>query len=620
MPPQKTAAEKMASSAKVVRSAVELRSVMDLRAEVENRRTFAIISHPDAGKTTLTEKLLLYGGAIVTAGQVAARRRPAPATSDWMELERERGISITSTVLQFPYRGHTINLLDTPGHQDFGEDTYRTLLAADSRGHADRRGQRRRAADAQAVRDLPRARAFRSSRSSTRWTGPSRDPLELLDELENVLGIGAYPMNWPLGSGETFRGVYDRATREVHLFERTEHGAKRAPVSVAGVATIRGLRALVDERTYREFLDGIELLEGAGADVRSRRDAARRGHAGVLRQRGDELRRRAVPRRGSCAWARRRRRESTCAARGRADRRATSPASSSRFKRTWIRATATASRSLRVCSGTFERDMTVRNARTGKDVRLTRADEAVRRRSRIGRRRLRGRRRRAWRTPASFAIGDTLSEGDGVRFDPIPAFEPEHFALVRSIDTASYKSFQKGIAQLREEGAIQVFYPYGQTRTEPILAAVGALQFEVVKYRLESEYNVKTVFTNAALHAGARASPATSAVAAAQLPSNAKLVEDWDGAPAGALRERVEHPARRRVEPRPDVRTVRRARTSPRRPHRETGTARAAAPRPRARRGPRAPLAARGRLIVVAASCSRLSLSHEQVREDRAPT
>src|SRR3984885_1985793 len=231
LPPQNTAAEKIASAAKVVRSAVEFRTVMDLRAEVENRRTFAIISHPDAGKTTLTEKLLLYGGAIVTAGQVAARKRARSATSDWMELERERGISITSTVLQFPYHGRTINLLDTPGHQDFGEDTYRTLLAADSAvmlidAAKGVEPQTKKLFAIYAERGIP------LSTFMNKLDRPSRDPLELLDELESVLGIGAFPMNWPLGNGDSFRGVYDRQSKAVHLFERAAHGATRAAVSM----------------------------------------------------------------------------------------------------------------------------------------------------------------------------------------------------------------------------------------------------------------------------------------------------------------------------------------------------------------------------------------------------
>jgi peptide chain release factor 3 len=500
---------------------------MDLRAEVENRRTFAIISHPDAGKTTLTEKLLLYGGAIVTAGQVAARKRARSATSDWMELERERGISITSTVLQFPYHGRTINLLDTPGHQDFGEDTYRTLLAADS---AVMLIDAAKGVEPQTRKlfAICRARRIPLFTFINKMDRPTRDPLELLDELENVLGIGAYPVNWPLGGGETFRGVYDRETRELHTFERTEHGAKRAPVSVAGVHDEK-IRALVDEGTYREFLDGIELLEGAGAAFD--RAAMMRGDVtpvffgSAMTNFGVELFLERFVRMGPPPSAR-------LDASGTPVEPDAETFSAFIFK---IQANMDPRHRdrvafARICSGKFERDMTVRNVRTGKDVRLTRAMklfandresiEVAFAGDVVG-----------LANPGTFAIGDTLAEGSGVRFDPIPAFEPEHFALVRSTDTASYKSFQKGIAQLREEGAIQVLYPFGQTRIEPILAAVGALQFEVVKFRLESEYNVKTQMTTLPFTLARNVAGDAEAIAGAQLPSNARLVEDWDGAP-----------------------------------------------------------------------------------------
>src|SRR5271156_1413958 len=235
-----------------------------LAEAVEARRTFAIISHPDAGKTTLTEKLLLYGGAINTAGQVAARRRARSATSDWMALERERGISITSTVLQFPYRGFTLNLLDTPGHQDFGEDTYRTLLAADS---AVMLIDAAKGVEPQTKKlfAICRARRVPLFTFINKMDRPSRDPLELLDELEKVLGIGTYPLNWPIGSGPTFRGVYDRRSHDLHLFERTEHGAKRAPVRITDLADAQ-FRSLTDAATYEQFRSELELLEGAGTE------------------------------------------------------------------------------------------------------------------------------------------------------------------------------------------------------------------------------------------------------------------------------------------------------------------------------------------------------------------
>ncbi|MDB5070811.1 MAG: prfC [Candidatus Eremiobacteraeota bacterium] len=502
---------------------------MEIREEVAKRRTFAIISHPDAGKTTLTEKLLLYGGAIVTAGQVAARRRARAATSDWMELERERGISITSTVLQFPYHGHTMNLLDTPGHQDFGEDTYRTLLAADS---AVMLIDAAKGVEPQTRKlfAICRARRIPLFTFVNKMDRPSRDPLELLDELENVLGIGAYPMNWPLGNGETFRGVYDRESGDVHTFERTQHGAKRAPVK-ASSPTDPAIAALVDERTYREFLDQLELLEGAGAGfdhgAMLRGDVTPVFFGSAVTNFGVELFLDAFVRMGPPP-----------AARIDSEKQRVEP-TDDRFSGFVFKIQANMDPRhrdriafLRVCSGKFERDMTVRNVRTGKDVRLTRAMKlfASDRESVdvafagdvVG-----------LANPGVFAIGDTLADGDATAFDPIPAFEPEHFSLVRSTDTASYKSFQKGIAQLREEGAIQVFHPYGEVRSEPILAAVGALQFEVVKYRLEAEYNVKTVFQTLPYTTARRVRAASGSgqadPATATLGSSARLVEDWDG-------------------------------------------------------------------------------------------
>ncbi len=503
-----------------------------LAEAVEKRRTFAIISHPDAGKTTLTEKLLLYGGAINTAGQVAARRRARQATSDWMDLERERGISITSTVLQFPYGGHTLNLLDTPGHQDFGEDTYRTLLAADS---AVMLIDAAKGVEPQTKKlfAICRARRIPLFTFINKMDRPSRDPLELLDELERVLGIGTYPINWPLGSGPSFRGVYDRQTRDMHVFERTEHGAKRAPVRLTDIDDPT-FAALTDETTYREFRDGLELLEGAGTSFD--RDALMSGDAtpvffgsavtnfgvALFLDRFLEL---APPPRARLATRA-----------GETEARPVSPESEN-FSGFVFKIQANMDPRhrdrvafLRVCSGKFERDMTVRNVRTGKDVRVTRAmklfaserevvDEAYAG-DVVG-----------LANPGTFAIGDTLCTGTPLAYDRIPSFAPEHFASVRNVDTGAYKSFGKGIAQLAEEGAIQVFYAAGQVHTEPIFAAVGELQFEVAKYRLAAEYGVKTEFYRLPFSLARRVTGDGVAIASGTWPSNAKLVEDGTAAP-----------------------------------------------------------------------------------------
>jgi peptide chain release factor 3 len=511
----------------------------EIEENVSRRRTFAIISHPDAGKTTLTEKLLLYGGAIQTAGQVSARRAQRAATSDWMELEKQRGISITSTVLQFPYEGYTINLLDTPGHQDFGEDTYRTLLAADA---AVMLIDAAKGVEPQTKKlfAICRARRIPLFTFINKMDRPSRDPLELLDELENVLGIGAFPMNWPLGNGPSFKGVYDRHTREVHLFERSAHGAKRAQVQVADVNDPQ-IKDLLDEQSYRDFVDGLELLEGAGADFDMQSmlggdvtpvffgSAVTNFGVQLFLDNFVKLAPQPSPRKTVACHP-------EVSKDGRGIEGGVDPTSES-FSGFVFKIQANMDPRhrdrvafVRVCSGKFERDMTVRNVRTGKDVRLSRAMrlfasereslEAAYAGDVVG-----------LANPGVFAIGDTICEGKPVQFEPIPSFAPEYFASVRSLDTGSYKSFGKGIAQLREEGAIQVLYPYGSMRTEPILAAVGALQFEVVKYRLESEYGVKTVFTSLPYGVARRVIGDDDPIKRAQLPSNAKLVEDWDGRP-----------------------------------------------------------------------------------------
>jgi peptide chain release factor 3 len=503
-----------------------------LETAVEQRRTFAIISHPDAGKTTLTEKLLLYGGAINTAGQVAARRRARQATSDWMDLERERGISITSTVLQFPYRGHTLNLLDTPGHQDFGEDTYRTLLAADS---AVMLIDAAKGVEPQTKKlfEICRDRRIPLFTFINKMDRPSRDPLDLLDELEKVLGIGTYPINWPIGSGPTFRGVYDRRSHDVHLFERTEHGAKRAPVRVTGLDD-PAFTSITDETTYAEFRDSLELLEGAGTDfdraglMSGATTPVFFGSAvtnfGVALFLDGFLEMAPAPRARFAIRA------------GENERELVSPVSPD-FSGFIFKIQANMDPRhrdriafLRVCSGKFERDMTVKNARTGKDVRVTRAmklfaserevvDEAFAG-DVVG-----------LANPGTFAIGDTLCAGQTLAYDRIPSFAPEHFASVRNIDTGAYKSFQKGIAQLGEEGAIQVFYASDLARGEPIFAAVGELQFEVAKYRLANEYNVKTEFYRLPFSLARRVIGEPEAIAGATWPSNAKLAQDLAGAP-----------------------------------------------------------------------------------------
>jgi peptide chain release factor 3 len=493
--------------------------------EVARRRTFAIISHPDAGKTTLTEKLLLYGGAIHVAGQVSARRRQRQVTSDWMALERERGISITSTVLQFPYAGCTINLLDTPGHQDFGEDTYRTLLAADA---AVMLIDAAKGVEPQTKKlfAICRERRIPLFTFMNKMDRPSRDPLELLDELEHVLGIAVYPMNWPLGSGEQFRGVYDRTTRRLHLFERSAHGATRAPVEMADARDER-IAALVDDMTYSQFRDGLDLLEGAGAAFDS--GAVMAGavtpvfFGSAVTNFGVQLFLDDFVRLAPPPGPQRLRDGGTV----RPD--------DERFSGFVFKIQANMDPRhrdrvafVRVCSGRFERDVIVKNARSGESVRLARAM------------RLFADTRESLETayagdvvglanPGVFAIGDTLAEDGAIEFPPIPAFAPEHFASLRNVDAASYKAFAKGVAQLREEGAVQVFDPLAAAGYEPILGVVGELQIEVARYRLEAEYGVKTAVTIQPYTIAMRVDAAESAVESAHLPSNARFARDASG-------------------------------------------------------------------------------------------
>ncbi|KXK57314.1 MAG: peptide chain release factor 3 [Candidatus Kapabacteria bacterium] len=458
----------------------------ELQHEIARRRTFAIISHPDAGKTTLTEKLLLYGGALRLAGSVTARRNMRKATSDWMELEQQRGISVTSTVLQFEYEDHTINLLDTPGHEDFSEDTYRTLTAADSAvmlidSAKGIEPQTRKLFEVCRIRRIP---IFTFINKLDR---PGRPALELLDELEGEFGIAPWPVNWPIGSGPTFSGVYDRLHHRAHLYERTAHGAYRAPVELTDLNDPK-LAGMIGQRELSELRDDLELIGGAGVEYSHERfltgeisptffgSAVNNFGVDLFLERFVSLAPPPAPRR---------------TANGPLD-----PASET-FTGFVFKIQANMDRQhrdrvafLRVCSGKFERDMSVTNTRSGRQVRLSRPHKLFAQEREtveeaypgdiIG-----------LMNPGVFAIGDTVTSGKGVQFEPIPHFSPERFASVRTPSPAKRKSLQKGLEQLREEGAIQVMY--SPNSTDPILAAVGQLQFDVVKFRLEAEYGVDVI-------------------------------------------------------------------------------------------------------------------------------
>jgi peptide chain release factor 3 len=451
------------------------------------RRTFAIISHPDAGKTTLTEKLLLYGGAVTLAGSVTARKHQRQTASDWMAIERERGISISSTVLSFPFEGRQLNLLDTPGHQDFSEDTYRTLTAVDS---AVMVLDAARGIEPQTLKlfEVCRTRHTPIFTFINKLDRPGKQPLELLDEIESTLGMGTFALNWPIGDGVDFQGVFDRLTRTVHRYERTEHGAKRAPVAIAGLDDPQ-LDAMIGVPAAAKLREEIELLDLAGAEFDPA--AVLAGEmtpvcfGSAITNFGVELFLRnfieIAPSPGI-------RETSSTEIDPESDL-----FSAFVFK---IQANMDPRHRdrvafMRICSGSFTREMEVWHPRMKRKVRLAPPL------------RLFGQDREVIEeavagdvvgviNPGLFTIGDTVAGKDIGLFPPLPRFQPEHFALLRSPQTDRYKQFVKGLTQIEEEGAIQLFYPVSSGRREPILGAVGALQFDVVRYRLEAEYNVQT--------------------------------------------------------------------------------------------------------------------------------
>ncbi|MGH7277796.1 MAG: peptide chain release factor 3 [Candidatus Rokuibacteriota bacterium] len=497
----------------------------DLAYETARRRTFAIISHPDAGKTTLTEKLLLYAGAVEMAGAVRARKHQRRATSDWMALEQERGISITTTALQFETHGHVLNLLDTPGHQDFSEDTYRTLMAVDS---AVMVIDSAKGLEPQTLKlfEVCRLRRLPILTFLNKLDHDGQEPLDLLDEIERVLGIAAVPMNWPIGQGVGFQGVYDLRAREVLRFERTQHNQRRAPVVTMPLGDAR-LPAELGAAAARALRDDIALLEAAGAPFD--REAFLAGKVtptffgSALNNFGVERFLAALLELAPPPSPRP------------SDQGPVEPTGES-FSGFVFKIQANMDRQhrdrmafLRICSGRFRRDMVVHHARLGRTVRMTRPH------------RLFARERETVEeafpgdvvglvNPGLFAIGDTLSDGRPLRFDAIPRFEPEHFAVIRSRTVEKYKQFHRGLAQLEEEGAIQVLVAADATQRDLMLAAVGELQFDVVAARLKDEYGVETAVDRLPHVAARWISGPPEAIAAIMWPySGALRVRDRQG-------------------------------------------------------------------------------------------
>ncbi len=499
-----------------------------MKEEIARRRTFAIISHPDAGKTTLTEKLLLYGGAVQLAGSVTARKSARAATSDWMELERKRGISISSTVLQFDYDGYRLNLLDTPGHKDFSEDTYRVLTAVDAVVMVIDAGKGIES-QTRKLFEVCRRRGVPIFTFMNKLDRPARDPLALLDELENVLGIGAFPVNWPLGAGPDFRGVYDRQTKEVHFFERTREGAYRAPVTITNLDDPL-VREKLDAQTRARVLEDLEMLEHAGVEYSAQAVLAggltpvyfgsAANNFGVQLLLDSFLKRSSPP------------------APHKAGGRVIAPDdpafSGFVFK---IQANMDPKHRdriafVRVCSGRFERDMVVTHAQSGKRVRLSSSHKLF------------GQERETVDEAfagdvvglvghADFGIGDTLSEDGSVVYNEIPRFPPECFARLDNPNPSKFKQFRKGVEQLLQEGVIQVFHLTGAGRRVPLLAAVGPLQFEVVQYRLESEYGAQSRLEPAPYEAvkWLRAGGTPEELKEVKLPTGCRIARDSDEEP-----------------------------------------------------------------------------------------
>ena len=459
----------------------------DFTKEIEKRRTFAIISHPDAGKTTLTEKFLLYGGAINLAGSVKGKATARHAVSDWMQIEKERGISVTSSVLQFNYDGYCINILDTPGHQDFSEDTYRTLMAADSavmvidasKGVEE---QTRKLFKVCVMRHIP---IFTFINKMDRDAG---DTFDLLDEIEKELGIATCPVNWPIGSGKKFRGVYDRTTKKVLTFSDTQKGTKEGVEEEIDVEDPH-LLDVVDEDQKDTLLEEIELLDGASAEFDQ--EMVNKGElspvffGSALTNFGIETFLEHFLKMTSSPLPR--------VAEGNEINPMEEEFSAFVFK---IQANMNKAHRdriafMRICSGKFEAGMDVYHVQGEKKMRLSQPQQMMADDRHVVDEAFAGDIIGVF-DPGIFSIGDTVcTPGKKFAYEGIPTFAPEHFARVSQLDTMKRKQFVKGISQIAQEGAIQIFQEAKGGMEEIIVGVVGVLQFDVLKYRLENEYNVE---------------------------------------------------------------------------------------------------------------------------------
>lgn len=515
-----------------------------LDREIARRRTFAIISHPDAGKTTLTEKLLLYGGAIHLAGSVKARRKSRHATSDWMELEKQRGISVTSSVLQFEHDGFAVNILDTPGHQDFSEDTYRTLAATDAAVMLID-GAKGVEAQTRKLFQVCRKRRIPIFTFINKLDRDIRPPLDLLDELESLLGIRSAPINWPIGCGSAFKGVFDRHGQRFLVFRGGSHGARQAEMTALepsdpALAEIVGQGALDSLRESLELLDVAGDPFDLGRVLQGELTPVFFGSAmtnfGVLPFLEGFLKMAPPPRPYRALAGAPRAGDGIAAplmpACDPLPRTAPNHPDFSGFIFKIQANMDPAHRDrvafLRICTGRFVRGMSARHVRLDKEIKLANPQQFMAQdRQSI---------EEAYPgdivglfDPGHFRIGDTLCAGARVEYAGIPSFSPEHFASVRLKEALKRKQLMKGLEQLSQEGAIQLFHALGSASPEPIVGAVGQLQFDVLRFRLEHEYGVAPIldalpFVHARWVAAGALNPSTAGAG-----DSVRCVEDLSG-------------------------------------------------------------------------------------------
>jgi peptide chain release factor 3 len=462
-------------------------NITNMNKEISRRRTFAIISHPDAGKTTLTEKLLLYGGALELAGSVTAKKQQRETSSDWMELEKKRGISISSTLLQFEYRNFRLNLLDTPGHKDFSEDTYRVLTAVDSVIMVIDAGKGIES-QTQKLFEICKKRNIPIFTFMNKLDRPALPPLDLIDQLEKVLNIHAYPVNWPLENGQSFKGIFDRLSNQVHLFERVPGGSYRAPVSTHGISDPI-VKKIISETSYGQILEELEMLDIAHAGLDKDKilcgettpvffgSAANNFGVELLLNNFLEYSSGPLPR---------------------VSKKGEIPLDNPAFSGFVFKVQTNMNPAhrdrmvfARICSGKFQRDTKVFHMPYGKSIRISNSHNVF------------GRERETvdeayagdilgFVTNTKFRVGDTITVDPEIVYNEIPRFAPECFAFIHNVATTAYKSFRKGIDHLLAEDIVQTFQIEGRTQAVPLLGAVGNLQFEVLQYRLKDEYNAES--------------------------------------------------------------------------------------------------------------------------------